>query len=54
MVRSGTHFGQDNRFMVETDGMAIGGNLEFKCVIFAFNESGGTDLKQFWMNVPCK
>lgn len=39
MVRAGTHFGQNNSFMMETDGMAIGGDLEFKCVIFAFNES---------------
>ncbi len=40
--------------MMETNCMAIGGDLEFKCVIFAFNESRGTDLKQLWMNVPRK
>lgn len=51
---SGTHFRQDKGAMMETNCMAIGGDLEFKCVIFAFNESRGTDLKQLWMNVPRK
>lgn len=51
---SGTDFRQNNGAVVETDCMAIGGDLKFEWVVFSFNVSRGTDFEQLWMNIPSK
>jgi len=54
VVGSGADFRQNNGAVVETDCMAIGGDLKFEWVVFSFNVSRGTDFEQLWMNIPSK
>ena len=54
MMCSGTHFRQNEGVVMKANGMAVGGDFEIEWVIFPLNESRGTNLEQFGVNVPGK
>ena len=54
MMCPGAHFCQNDGVVMKANCMAIRGDFEIEWVIFPLNESRGTNLEQFGVNVPGK